>query len=345
LTKVKLAESLGLATRTITRYEAGDISPPDETLHKISLLLGFPIEFFYGEDLKETLVETASFRALSKMTSAKRDSALAAGTLAFLLDDWINERFTLPTPAITDLRDETPESAASVLRNAWGIGEKPIKNMIHLLESKGIRVYSLAEDTLQVDAYSCWHEGRPFVFLNTKKSSERSRFDAAHELGHLVLHKHGPPSGNNAEKEADSFASAFLMPESSVRASCPRVPTLKQLIQLKHYWIVSVSALAYRLHALGLLSDWHYRTLAVELSEKGYRVNEPEPGQRETSQVLAKVLAALRDDDISISNVAKDLNISTNELSKLLFGIVPVGIAGGNSGATGTSNAKLKIIK
>src|SRR3546814_6566541 len=51
------------------------------------------------------------------------------------------------------------------------------------------------EDTKNVDAFSCWRNGQPFVFLNTFKSAERSRFDAAHELAHLVLHRHGGPQG------------------------------------------------------------------------------------------------------------------------------------------------------
>jgi len=69
------------------------------------------------------------------------------------------------------------------LRRLWGLGELPIKNIIHLLEAKGIRVFSLSIDSAQVDAFSMWHVNRPFVFLNTKKSCEHSRFDVAHKLG------------------------------------------------------------------------------------------------------------------------------------------------------------------
>ena len=50
-----------------------------------------------------------------------------------------------------------------------------------------------------------------------------------------------------------------------------------------------MSALAYRLHQLHALSDWHYGRLAVEISERGYRTDEPEPIARETSQILNKV--------------------------------------------------------
>ena len=60
---------------------------------------------------------------------------------------------------------------------------------------------------------------------DTNKTAEHSRFDAAHELGHLVLHRHGPPRGIEAERQANAFASAFLMPHGSVFPRAPKFPT------------------------------------------------------------------------------------------------------------------------
>ncbi|WP_261371520.1 ImmA/IrrE family metallo-endopeptidase [Yersinia frederiksenii] len=61
--------------------------------------------------------------------------------------------------------------------------------MVHLIEPKGVKVFSLAENCVEVDAFSFWTNGKLFVLLNTMKTPERSRFDAAHELRHLVLHQ------------------------------------------------------------------------------------------------------------------------------------------------------------
>ena len=151
---------------------------------------GFPETFFFGDDLEEPALDTASFRSLSKMTARQRDTALGSGAIALLLNQWIESRFSLPSPNLPDLgRDASPESASEAVRREWGLGELPVKNMVHLLEAHGVRVYSLAIDAAEVDAFSMWRQNRPFVFLNTK-SSEHARFDAAHELGHLVLHRH-----------------------------------------------------------------------------------------------------------------------------------------------------------
>jgi Zn-dependent peptidase ImmA (M78 family) len=128
-----------------------------------------------------------------------------------------------------DLSSETnPESAAEYVRDRWALGQQPIKNMIHLLESKGVRVFSIAVEAREVDAFSTWKGGVPFIFLNSYKSAERSRFDAAHELGHLILHRHGEPQGRQAEIDANRFAAAFLMPKAGVLANAPKFVTLPE---------------------------------------------------------------------------------------------------------------------
>jgi Zn-dependent peptidase ImmA (M78 family) len=165
-----------------------------------------------------------------------------------------------------------------------------------------------------------------FVLLNTQKSAEHSRFDAAHELGHLVMHRHGQPHGQEAEKEANAFASAFLMPEKSIRAKQLYFPTLDSLVKAKKHWKVSVSALNYRLHALRLTTEWTNRSLCIQISQAGYRTHEPNEVQRETSQVLDKVFSALRAEGIGKSDVARDLKLSTYEIDELTYGLLKIGL-------------------
>ena len=205
---------------TISRLENGNNEPEEQTLDAIARVLDFPQAFFLGDDCDELTAEGASFRSLTAMSAKERDAALAAGALAYLFSDWVAQRFNLPEPALLDLSFEAdPELAAHTLRQEWGLGQQPVSNMIKLLELKGVRVFSLAENTENVDAFSCWRDSIPYVFLNTFKSAEHSRFDAAHELGHLVLHKHGGPhQGRETEVEANRFASCFLMPTDDVAA-------------------------------------------------------------------------------------------------------------------------------
>lgn len=372
LTKRALAKEVGVTDRSITAYESGETVPESQTIEKIANALRFPINFFFADDVEELPVEVASFRALTKMTAAQRDIALSAGSVALMLSRWIERKFDLPLPDFPEdyrisandnhkivskqvssegdqfpglSQRNDPESAAEMLRRCWDLGELPIKSMIALLESKGVRVFSLSVDAREVDAFSMWYDDTPFVFLNTKKTAERCRFDAAHELGHLVMHRHGAPQGQEAEKEANAFASAFLMPRRSVLANAPRAATLKSLISHKKYWNVSAAALNYRLHSLGLTTDWTYRTLCIDLAKLG-RDHEPESSPFESSQVLKKVFASLREDGISKSDVAKELLIQPEELDELTFGLMLSALNGtSRSDLSNKVKPNLKLVK
>ena len=340
-TKTRLAKAVGVEPRSISGYETGEFTPDTEKRDQLAKVLRFPVSFFSGDDLDELSPDSASFRALSKMTAGQRDMALGAGAIALLLNQWIEEQFDLPKINLPDLsREVHPEAASESVRRSWDLGELPIKNMVHLLESKGVRVFSLSLDAAEVDAFSMWHQNTPFVFLNTMKSAEHSRFDAAHELGHLVMHRHGAPQGQDAERDANAFASAFLMPRADVLAHAPRLATVDHLVKLKKYWTVSVAALAYRLHTAGVLTDWHYRTLCIEIASRGYRKKEPDEAPRETSQVLAKVFAALRDESVVKRDIASKLDITPEEIEQLVFGLALMGLSGSRSSAVSATTRR-----
>jgi Zn-dependent peptidase ImmA (M78 family)/transcriptional regulator with XRE-family HTH domain len=349
LTKRALAELVGVTDRSITGYESGEMDPDPLTLERIAEALRFPSSFFTAVELEEVPTDATSFRSLARMTASQRHAAQAAGTLALALNDWIDSKFRLPEPTVPKLGPGIdPETAAEVVRAEWQLGEQPIPNVIHLLESHGVRVFSLAEECREVDAYSFWRSGQPFIFLNTKKSAEHSRLDAAHELGHLVLHwHHEGTQGKEAERDAQRFGSAFLMPRAAIMATAQRSPSLATLMGPKRHWRVSLAAYVYRLYKLGLLTEWHYRTLIVELSKRGYRTNEPHPIQRETSQVLNKVFNALRKQGIGKAEVARTLHVYPSDLDALIFGLAILPVAGSGSGASESTAQRptLRVLK
>lgn len=333
-TKTQLAREANLSVRSITAYEAGQTQPEKETVEQLAARLNFPVSFFYADDLAEISSAAVSFRALSKLTASKQHQAETAAVLALGVHDWISARFRLPVPNLPKhLEGEDPERAAEIVRAEWSLGERPVPHMVRLLEAHGVRVFSLAEEYAEVDAFSFWHDGFPYVFLNTKKSSERSRMDAAHELAHLVLHhRDDVPRGRQVEREANEFASAFLMPRAGIVPDAPRFPSVDELVRLKKRWRVSVAALAYRLHAIGVVSDWHYRSLCVDISRRGFRSKEPDEIRRETSAVLEKVLSAMRDERVGIGVIARDLHLPLSDLSALMFGLAIVPFEGEGQG-------------
>ncbi len=322
LTKSALAEAAGVSTRILTAYEHGERYPSEPTVRRLASALDFPVAFFAGDDIEEPSVDGVSFRALSSMTARQRDQATGAAAIAVELDRWIRERFDLPGVDVPRLRDEDPEAAAEAIRTAWDFGQQRVPNLVHLLEARGVRVFSLVQECAEVDAFSFWHLGVPYIFLNGMKTAERSRMDAAHELGHLVLHFWGGPGGRVAEQEAQTFASAFLMPKRSVLANMPHGATVPQIIKARRRWNVAAMNLAYRMAKLGLLTEWQARSTYIQLGRQGFRDGEPGGIQRETSQVWMKVFTALREEGISRADVARQLRVSVDELNAAVFGLV-----------------------
>lgn len=322
LTLTSLSDSTGLSTKSLSDYEKGRGKPTESTVRLLADALRVSPSFLFAADIDEIPVDAVSFRALSKMTARQRDTALSAGRVAILINDWIESRFDLPRPDIPSLTGRDPESAAEEVRARWGLGEKPISNMLHLLEAHGVRVYSLTAENAQLDAYSLYWRTKPFIFLSTLKSAERGRFDASHELGHLVLHgEHQLPHGPEAELQANRFAAAFLMPKASILAAGLRYASVQQILRAKPTWNVAAMALTHRLNELGLLTEWGYRSTCVQLSRMGYRSGEPHGTSRESSQLLAKVFKALRSDGVRPADIASELGISAKELRAHVFGL------------------------
>ncbi len=325
LTARALAELADVTVVSLSQIKTGKQVPLDTTVQRIAVALDYPVAFFLGADVDTLPAEAVSFRSLSSVTQRERKAAIAAGGIAYLVADWLHSKYTLPRPNLIDAGPERdPATAARALRQAWGLGEKPIANLIKLLEAKGVRVFSLAENTKNVDAFSCWRDDEPFIFLNTFKTTERSRFDAAHELGHLVLHKHGGSNqGPQAESEANAFASSFLMPRADVMSEVRRVQSLRQILDGKKRWGVSAAALTYRLHKIGMITDWQYRNFNIQL-RTDYGSSEPDSMQRETSTLWKMVLDDLWEQKLTRADIAAALNIPHGELENLLFGLTSV---------------------
>lgn len=319
----QLAEKAGLTAVTVSKAENGH-QVQDDTARLLANALQYPLGFFYLDAPEVIHADTVSFRSLAKMGAADRDASLAAGSLGVALYDWVDDQFHLPTPDLIDLSKERnrPAYAARLLRQHWGLGDRPVGNMLALMESKGIRALSLSENTMDVDAYSFWRSDTPYVFLNQKKTPERSIFDCAHELAHLVMHHHAGAKGEKgAEYQADAFASAFLMPEADIKSEARGVTTVRQILRLKHRWRVSAMALVFRLHKLGMITEWTYKSMCIELGQLGYRRAEPDGIERETSVVWQKVLTALWSRKITKHDIAEELRIPLSELEALIFGL------------------------
>ena len=321
MTKVGLAVEVGVAPRTITQYERGAQTPRENTLQRIASVLRFPASFFTRDDPDGPSVEALSFRALSRMSARARNQALGFAAVAMDFADWIDENFATPTPNVPQFFGVPPSLAAPALRREWGLGEAPLPHLLDLVETHGVRVFSLPRELDSVDASSFWRNARPYIFLNCSKSAERGRFDIAHELGHLVMHDADTAHGKQAEADANQFAAAFLMPEAEVAAYVPPNPTIGMLIDLKKRWGVSLAALTHRCHQLGIMSKWRYRDMFIDISRRGFRTREPEGLPIERSQILDSILDVSATSNVRPHDIARELSINVADLNAMIFGL------------------------
>ena len=350
MTKKAVAEGIGVTSVAIHRYENGDNVPSSDNLAKIANFLDFPLVFFSGADIDQPRRDNASFRGLASKTARTMDAALASGTIAYLLDDWMGRRYHRVKLDLPEFEPEMPpQLAAKALRQHWRLGDMPIENMVHLLEAKGIRVFSLAENTKEVDAFSVWRDDIPYVFLNRFKSAERSRFDAAHELCHLCLHKHGGSAAihknSPIEKDAQSFAGAFLMPEADIRAIVrSTVYSVEDLLPYKKRWRVAAVALAYRLNEIGLLGQSRINSFYVEMSRRGWLKNEPSGISREQSHLWQQVIDDLRKSGVGKAAISQETGIPITDIEALLFGLANMLSIAGEGRRTPKRDVKLSLV-
>lgn len=315
LSKTKAAQLLGITPRTLSTYEKS--GAPVRKASGLADTFGFTTAFLDKAECPIITETDVIFRAGRKVSAATKGVAIAAGQLGFLLDQWISSRFNLPEPDLPNLCGHDPRLAAQLVRQSWGLGvHAPLPNLIQLCESKGIRVYGLPPVGDAVDAFSCWNDGVPFIFLARRRTPEGVRFDVAHELGHLILHSNSamiPKS--ECEHQANEFASEFLFPQTAISEYLPHNAPLNKILAVKSSFQISAAAAIYAAHKVGQLSDWTYRKLYGELERRGFKFGEPGGmTSYERSRAFPLVFEMLQDRGISISDIADDLGFPSEDV-------------------------------
>lgn len=321
-TKKALADEVGITPQAIALFESGKSKPTVQTASVIAVALGFDRRFFYVQEIETAEMHAVSFRSRRSMPATVRDKTLSSGEIgAGIVSPYIRDRFSLPSLALRDLSGTEPEDAATSLRKEWQLGFGPIMNVVHLLEAKGVELYWFNERNEMVDAISFWWNGRPYALVSMReRPGERVRFDLAHELGHLVLHRWvNDLTAREVEIAANRFASAFLLPAAQFKSECPVYPTISELLLLKPRWRVSVSAMVYRSHDVGLLTQRQYERAYREISARWKsKKNEPNPLTREESLVHRQIFEMLASRGVYMEDFARGTALGRDIVNSLL---------------------------
>jgi Zn-dependent peptidase ImmA (M78 family) len=259
----------------------------------MAMALGIPARFLVGQPVSTVAEQDVHFRRLRSTSKRDRVTALARLSLLSQLVERIDRSVELPEvdlPIV--IEGQSPREAAAQLRAEWGLGGGPIASIARLLERHGVIVVRLHDVSADVDAFSCWFRGRPYVALiGDKGDIARSRFDAAHELGHLLLHHDAHPGDMALEREAHAFAAALLMPDAVIYDELPARVDWRLMLALKLRWGVSMAALLRRARDVGRISESSYKRGMMMMSR--YRWRRSEPGDLQHIEEPSMVFRAL----------------------------------------------------
>jgi Zn-dependent peptidase ImmA (M78 family)/transcriptional regulator with XRE-family HTH domain len=329
LTRSALANEVGVSAAAVGQWEAGEARPRAQTLLDIARALSFPVSYFAtsGVKLHNLGTDGTFFRSLRKSRQVDREAAIAHAALIAEFVTVIERHALLPPLSIPEhplepgASNDEIHAVAALVRTDWALDDEPIDHVVRELERRGA-VAARLELAQEVDAFSWPGIERPIVILGSDKGDKaRSRFDAAHELGHLVMHRdHPKPGDRELERQANRFASAFLLPGERLDAEWPSGRLdWRELMTLKRRWQMSLAALLYRAHEEGLLGDTAYESAIKYMSRAGWRKTEPgDLGSPERPQLLRRAVRVLEESDVSLDDLADEAHIPVSVIRQYL---------------------------
>lgn len=287
----QVADHLGVSKQAISGYENATIQPRADSFQRLVEFLRVPSNYFTRQPLTPHSSPTF-YRSLTSATKRMRDAAEQRlkwlREIVHFLSQYV-EMVPVALPACempsdpSKISAESIDKSASDLRRFWGLGDGVISNVTHLMENKGIVVARFPLESDKLDAFSIIEdESRPYVVLASDKNNMfRSRHDAAHELGHVVLHRHVPRqvlrdkvAFRQMENQAHRFASSFLLPASTFGSEWVG-PQLDSFKNIKVKWKSSIAAMVRRAADLGIISESQKETLMITIGRRGWRREEP----------------------------------------------------------------------
>ena len=340
LTQQELSERSGVSLPTIKNLERSIGVPRTNTLLALTRVLDCTLQ-----ELVKPIGELSSvrFRAESKLN--RREQILAEvftwlKNYAFvetLLADkkaWILRELAMARNSLT------PIHYAQEARKTLGLqNDEPIHDICGLLEACGIKILGLSYASDAFNGLSVGpNDSGPAIVINTwpRISIEKQVFSTAHELGHLLMHqgdyhRDTHTEEPSCEKEADEFASYFLLPEQGFKREWDETAGLSfvdRVMKVKRIYHVSYKTVLYRLNQKGVADDsiWmHFQQRYEALYNRKLSFKEELVEERtepfglksfdfQADRLSRLVRQAVEEEKISLSRAAEILHISTQHM-------------------------------
>ncbi len=256
-----------VSKQTISKYEKGQNLPGSQVLISLALALDVKPDYFFKPS--QYSISNVEFRKKSKLSPKKIESikeVIRDKVERYLeLEEICNLGSTFDNPAndIVVSDSEMVYEVVKKIRSEWKLGEDGISNVTEFLESKNIKVVEIDEDK-SFDGLSGIvnnDEHIPFIVLNKTYDSERKRFTALHELGHIIMNIPADVDSKVVEKLCHLFASEMLISAEILKDILGEKRTdisLMELIAIQKSYGISIDALMYKAKELGIIADARY---------------------------------------------------------------------------------------
>ncbi len=340
LTKRSVADAIDVSSVAVGQWEAGTHQPRPDHIGRLAACLDVPVGFFAaGRPHARLDTSAAHFRQLRRTPAIQRAKSIAFTEQVWELTYALEKRIQLPEVDLPGFSNGEfthtpvdPAQAARELRKDWDLGTGRITQVVRTMERCGIIVTLVSfadESTATVDAFSTSQPPRPIVVLTPDRANDvyRHRFTAAHELGHLVLHKDAIPGDHQQEKDADVFAAEFLTPAETITPQLPGRMDLHVLDRLSREWGVSIDSLIYRCRELGTISEPAYRRAFQRLNQlrsRGLFLPEPIGGYPgENPKLLHQAYDLAESAGLTLPELANEIQFAIPRLRLLLGDVDP----------------------
>ena len=259
LTQGALAERVGVSRVALGKIERGVVLPRAGTLAALARALDVPVRDLV---IRVRPLRGVRFRAHSTMYGREQTLAEVSKWLdayAWLEGELGERREFRFRDLVAENGSRPPVEVARDARQRAGLeAGMPVPNICRLLEKSGVKVLLLHKKRDSFFGLSVGPEdGGPAVVVNVWKriSVERWIFTAAHELGHLLLHpdefeREATDLPPETERQADRFASEFLMPESAFQTEWTAtrgLPLVDRVLTVKRIFRISYQTVLHRL--------------------------------------------------------------------------------------------------
>ncbi len=332
-----LAGISDVSAQSISKYENGRQTPRHDVVERFADKLSFPTEYFF-RPIAERDPRPVFWRSKLSALSVDLDRALVRLEWLKELIDYLGGFFDYPELDLpqfdipddpTKISTDFLEEAAQHVRAIWNVERGPLPDSLEKIEASGILVSRIHVGAEKVDAFSQWSDRFqiPFIVLSRDKASAaRQRFDALHELAHILLHKNVNQTHLNnratyklLEQQADRFASFMLLPEQDFLDEL-YAPTLDGMLSMKERWGVSVAAMIMRCKSLDLVDDFSAKRLWMNYTRRGWRKGEPFDGkmEKEKPYLIRRSVEMLIDEGVkSAEDIAKALPFPREDLEEI----------------------------